>query len=98
MPGTQGGAGGVTPVARDIVRRVPRTQVWIVDRREQAFEDVSVFRRRDPDAALDYYLGFKYHSVARRGRQVRRPSGGCACSCDDLRTVVRRASAGGDAR
>ena len=53
----------MTPVARDIVRRVPRTQVWIVDRREQAFEDTSVFERRDPDAALDYYLGFKYHSV-----------------------------------
>ena len=43
---------------------VPRTQVWIVDRREQAFEDASVFRRRDPDAALDYYLGFHYRRVA----------------------------------
>ena len=42
---------------------MPRTQVWIVDRREQAFEDVSVFRHRDPDEALDYYLGFKYHRV-----------------------------------
>ena len=29
VPGTQGGAGGITPVARDIVKRVPRTQVWI---------------------------------------------------------------------
>ena len=41
VPGTNGGAGSITPVARDIVRRVPRTQVWIVDRREQAFEDRS---------------------------------------------------------
>ena len=44
VPGTNGGAGGITPVARDIVRRVPSTQVWIVDRRQQAFEDTSVFR------------------------------------------------------
>jgi hypothetical protein len=43
VAGTNGGAGGITPVARDIVAHVPRTQVWIVDRREQAFEDTSVF-------------------------------------------------------
>jgi hypothetical protein len=60
MPGTNGGAGSITPVARDIVSRVPRTQVWIVDRRQQAFEDTGVFEGRDPDAALDHYLGFKY--------------------------------------
>ena len=46
VPGTNGGAGGIVPVARDIVRRVPETQVWIVDRREQALEDTSVFARR----------------------------------------------------
>jgi hypothetical protein len=40
-------------VARDIVRRVPRTQVWIVDRREQAFEDTSVFASGDPQRAQD---------------------------------------------
>jgi hypothetical protein len=34
VPGTNGGAGGITPVARAIVRRTPGTQVWIVDRRE----------------------------------------------------------------
>ena len=93
-PGTQGGAGGVTPVARDIVRRVPRTQVWIVDRREQAFEDVSVFRRRDPDAALDYYLGFKYRGVL--GEDAKFVSEwGLRVQLDDLRSVVRRARAGG---
>jgi pimeloyl-ACP methyl ester carboxylesterase len=94
VPGTLGGAGGVMPVARDIVRRVPRTQVWIVDRREQAFEDVSVFRHRDPDEALDYYLGFKYHSVA--GADAKFVSEwGLKVQLDDLRTVVKRASAGG---
>jgi hypothetical protein len=64
VPGTLGGAGGIVPVARDIVARVPSTQVWILDRRQQAFEDTSVFEQRDPDAALDYYLGFKYRRVA----------------------------------
>jgi pimeloyl-ACP methyl ester carboxylesterase len=94
VPGTQGGAGGITPVARDIVRRVPRTQVWIVDRREQAFEDVSVFRRRDPDAALDYYLGFNYHRVL--GEDAKFVSEwGLRVQLDDLRSVVHRARAGG---
>jgi hypothetical protein len=94
VPGTQGGAGGITPVARDIVRRVPRTQVWIVDRRQQAFEDTSVFERRDPDAALDYYLGFKYRSVA--GKDVPFVSEwGLRVQLRDLRTVVQRARAGG---
>jgi pimeloyl-ACP methyl ester carboxylesterase len=94
VPGTQGGAGGITPVARDIARRVPRTQVWIVDRREQAFEDVSVFRHRDPDEALDYYLGFKYHRVA--GEDARFVSEwGLKVQLADLRSVIRRASAGG---
>jgi len=94
VPGTQGGAGGITPVARDIVRAVPRTQVWIVDRREQAFEDVSVFRRRDPAAALDYYLGFKYHRVL--GEDAKFVSEwGLKVQLTDLRAVVKRARAGG---
>jgi hypothetical protein len=94
VPGTQGGAGGITPVARDIVRRVPRTQVWIVDRREQAFEDTSVFERRDPDAAHDYYLGFKYHSV--KGEDAKYVADwGLATQLRDLRAVVHRAGAGG---
>jgi hypothetical protein len=94
VPGTQGGAGGITPVARDIVRRVPRTQVWIVDRREQAFEDTSVFRRDDPDASLDYYLGFRYQSV--KGSDARFVSEwGLATQLRDLRSVVNRARASG---
>ena len=94
VPGTQGGAGGITPVARDIVRRVPRTQVWIVDRREQAFEDTSVFEGRNPDAALDYYLGFKYHSV--KGADAKYVAEwGLATQLRDLRSVVKRAHAGG---
>jgi hypothetical protein len=94
MPGTNGGAGSLTPVARDIVRRVPRTQVWIVDRRQQAFEDTSVFARRDPDAALDYYLGIKYRRVL--GEDARfAAEWGLSVQLADLRRVVRRAARGG---
>ena len=94
MPGTNGGAGSVTPVARDIVARVPRTQVWIVDRRQQAFEDTAVFERRDPDAALDHYLGFKYRRVL--GSDLRfAAEWGLRVQLADLRRVVRRAARGG---
>jgi hypothetical protein len=94
VPGTLGGAGGVAPVARDIVRRVPRTQVWIEDRREQAFEDVSGFRRRDPDAAYAYYLGGKYHSV--KGTDAKFVADwGLETQLSDLRSIVTRARAGG---
>lgn len=94
MPGTNGGAGSISPVARDIVRRVPRTQVWMMDRRQQAFEDTSVFARRDPDAALDYYLGFKYRRVS--GEDARfAAEWGLRVQLADLRRVVRRAARGG---
>jgi hypothetical protein len=94
VPGTNGGAGGITPVARDIARRVPSTQVWVVDRREQAFEDTAVFAQRDPDAALDHYLGFKYRSV--KGANAKFVADwGLEVQLNDLRSVVRRASKGG---
>jgi pimeloyl-ACP methyl ester carboxylesterase len=94
VPGTNGGAGGIVPVARDIVRRVPGVQVWIVDRREQAFEDTSVFRTGDPQRAQDYYLGFQYTRVA--GEDAKFVADwGLKLQLSDLRTVVRRAAAGG---
>jgi hypothetical protein len=94
VPGFLGGAGGITPVARDIVARVTGLQVWIVDRRENAFEDTSVFERGDPVAAQDYYLGFKYRRVV--GADV--PfvgKWGLKVSLGDLRRVVLKARAGG---
>jgi hypothetical protein len=94
VPGTNGGAGGIVPVARDIVRRVPRTQVWIVDRRQQAFEDTSVFAAGDPQRAQDYYLGFQYKRVA--GEDARFTADwGLKLQLADLRTVIQRARAGG---
>ncbi len=94
VPGTNGGAGSVAPVARDIVRRVPGMQVWIVDRRQQAFEDTSVFRTGDPQRAQDYYLGFQYERVI--GTDVPFVANwGLKLQLADLRGVVRRARAGG---
>ena len=94
VPGTNGGAGGVVPVAREIVRRVARLQVWIVDRREQALEDTSVFRTGDPQRAQDYYLGFQYKRVD--GADARfAAEWGLRLQLSDLRSVVRRAAAGG---
>jgi len=94
VPGTNGGAGGITPVARDVVRRVPSTQVWIVDRRQQAFEDTAVFAQRDPDAAFDHYLGFKYRSV--KGVDAKFVAEwGLKVQLNDLRSVIKRAAKGG---
>jgi hypothetical protein len=94
VPGTNGGAGGIVPVARDIVRRVPRLQVWIVDRREQALEDTSVFRTGDPQQAQDYYLGFRYRRVAGEDAKFA-AEWGLRLQLSDLRSVVRRAAKGG---
>lgn len=94
VPGTNGGAGAVVPVAREIVRRVPRLQVWIVDRREQAFEDTSVFRTGDPQRAQDYYLGFQYRRVEGENAKFA-AEWGLRLQLADLRSVVRRAAAGG---
>src|SRR5215210_3889597 len=94
VPGTNGGAGAITAVARDIVRRVPRTQVWIVDRREQAFEDTTVFATGDPQRAQDYYLGFQYRRVAGEDAKFT-ADWGLKLQLSDLRSVIRTAGADG---
>jgi Alpha/beta hydrolase family len=94
VPGTNGGAGSIVPVAREIVRRVPSMQVWIVDRREQAFEDTAVFASGDPQRAQDYYLGFQYRRT--EGTDATFVADwGLKLQLADLRSVVRRAAAGG---
>jgi pimeloyl-ACP methyl ester carboxylesterase len=90
VPGTNGGAGGVMPVARDLVKRVRHLQVWIVDRREQALEDTSVFESGDPQRAQDYYLGFNYKAV--RGADAKFVADwGLRLQLSDLHSVVARA-------
>jgi pimeloyl-ACP methyl ester carboxylesterase len=61
VPGTIGGAGDFSLVARDVVERVPNLRVWLVDRRSQALEDTSLFEgalrgQASADDAFDYYL------------------------------------------
>ena len=63
MPGTAGGAGDFTLVARELVDRVPGLAVWALDRRSQVLEDTSVFEAAlAGDATLqemfDHYLGW----------------------------------------
>jgi pimeloyl-ACP methyl ester carboxylesterase len=63
MPGTAGGAGDFTLLARDLVKRLDDLQVWSIDRRTQALEETSMFTRAlDGEVSLeemfDYYLGW----------------------------------------
>lgn len=68
--------------------------MWIVNRRQQAFEDTTVFEQRDPDAALDHYLGFKYRSV--KGVDAKFVAEwGLKVQLNDLRSVVKSAAKGG---
>src|SRR5207247_10062098 len=63
VPGYLGGAGDFTQIARLLIARVPNLQVWALDRRENAFEDTSVFRTGTVEQAYDYYFGLKAHYV-----------------------------------
>ena len=63
MPGTSGGAGDFTLVAKALTDRVEGLAVWSIDRRSQPLEDTANFRRAlRGDMALgemyDYYLGW----------------------------------------
>jgi pimeloyl-ACP methyl ester carboxylesterase len=63
IPGTNGGAGDFSLTARYLTRHIDGLQVWAIDRRSQALEDTSVFRRAARGQAtlqemFDYYLGW----------------------------------------
>jgi pimeloyl-ACP methyl ester carboxylesterase len=63
MPGTIGGAGDFTLVARYLVKRIDGLQVWAIDRRSNALEDTATFARAERgeislQQAFDYYLGW----------------------------------------
>jgi pimeloyl-ACP methyl ester carboxylesterase len=106
VPGTIGGAGTFTLIAREIVARVPDLQVWAVDRRSQALEDTSMFARvaagqATPQQALDYYLGWLLDPSIQPHFQPLDVSQfefardwGLKVSIEDLRNVVREAGKG----
>ncbi len=63
MPGFVGGAGDFTLTGRYLASTIPNLQVWAIDRRSQALEEVGTFRRAlAGDATLqetfDHYLGW----------------------------------------
>jgi pimeloyl-ACP methyl ester carboxylesterase len=95
LPGTHGAAGSLTFAGRDVQSALGSSwQVWIEDRREVVFDDLTGFRSGDPTAAKDYYLGFKYKQT----RTIDVPFArrwGLAVELNDLHQVVKRAAAGG---
>ena len=107
MPGTSGGAGNFTLVARTLVKRMPGIQVWAIDRRTQALEDTSLFRQvLAGDATLreafDYYLGWLTDSSIRPHYTPLDAADfdfardwGMSLALRDARRVVLKARAGG---
>jgi pimeloyl-ACP methyl ester carboxylesterase len=105
VSGQFGAAGDFRLLARELAARVPSTQVWAVDRREQNLADLSGFQRalqrgegrQDPDRAAAYYLGDHYRrQTAQTAPYV--AGWGLSLTLADLRQVVRSASEGGRRR
>ncbi len=98
VPGSPGGQGNYARLAPWLVARVPGLQVWAVDRRGNALEDVSVFERRRPLESLAYYLlgqpigGHSFRPVT-DAPYIRR--WGATVAIDDLHRVVLAARHGG---
>jgi hypothetical protein len=97
-PGSPAGQGGFARIAPAMTQRVKGLGVWAIDRRPNALEDVSVFKRDRPRKSLGYYLlgervgGSIFKPV--RGTEagfVR--DWGAATALGDLRNVIQRASA-----
>lgn len=87
VPGMYGAAGDFRVLARDLARRLPDTQVWSVDRREQSLADLSGFQGADP---ASYYLDGRYRRPPHMPAEAR--NWGLATTLGDLRAVVRSAS------
>lgn len=103
VPGVSGGSGDFVVIAHELVTRVPNLQIWIEDRRTQAFEDTYAFTRGNPAAAASYYLsngtvdGRKFNIVDGRNVPFVR-EWGLKVALEDLRRVVLSARAGGKRR
>jgi len=95
VPGYQGGAGDFTLLARQLIARVPNLQVWALDRRENAFEDTSVFRRGTPQEAYNYYFGLRAKYIDGKKDAPFARGWGLKLALEDLRRVVLKARAGG---
>jgi pimeloyl-ACP methyl ester carboxylesterase len=102
-PGTSASAAYFAPLARSIVAKAPKWQVWAVERRENLLEDQSMFDRVKAGQAaaqqvFDYYLGWiRNSSVTTHVRLIPDSEVGYArqwgmnTEIQDLRRVVLRA-------
>jgi len=102
-PGTSASAAYFAPLAKSIVAKAPKWQVWAVERRENLLEDQSMFDRAKagtatPKQVFDYYLGWiKDSSVTSHVRLIPDSEVGYArqwgmnTEIQDLRRVVLRA-------
>ena len=108
MPGTQGGAGDFTLLARDLTQKVDGLQVWAIDRRTQPLEDTSVFAQAlagqtTLQEMFDYYLGWitnggtpaTHFNFLDASTVPFAREWGMATALDDARKVVLAAKKGG---
>jgi hypothetical protein len=99
-PGSPGSQGNYANLAPWLVQLVPGLGVWAVDRRSNALEDVSVFKRDDAMSSLDYYLldqpvgGHTFKPIRRADAPYIR-KWGAEVAIKDLHRVVRAAGHGG---
>ncbi len=108
MPGTSGGAGDFTLIARELVAEQKGLAVWSIDRRSQVLEDTAVFESAERgdtslQAMYDYYLG----NITNGGTPADHfdfldastvpfaKDWGMEVALEDARAVVRKAAKGG---
>jgi pimeloyl-ACP methyl ester carboxylesterase len=100
MPGTIGGAGSFTLIAKDLVKRVDGLQVWAIDRRSNALEDTATFARAERgeiplQQMFDYYLGGGGFRFRGADEDPYAREWGMSVALNDARAVVRKARAKG---
>ncbi len=102
IPGTSGGAGNFSIIGPELARKVPSLQVWAIDRREQALEDLTMMKQAAAGKAtaqqlLDYYLpGAKQEFKAHDAKDFQfMEHWGMQMQLDDARVVIKQAAKGG---
>jgi pimeloyl-ACP methyl ester carboxylesterase len=108
MPGTSGGAGDFTLIARRLVEAHDGLAVWAIDRRSQVLEDTAVFASASRSetslqAMYDYYLGWltnggtpaDHFNFLDAATVPYAADWGMEVALEDARAVVRKAGKGG---
>ena len=108
MPGTQGGAGDFTLIARELVKSQKGLAVWNLDRRSQVLEETAVFESANRgetslQAMFDHYLGWldnggtpaDHFQFLDTSTVPFAADWGMATALEDARAVVKKAAKGG---